>query len=203
MKSDPLKVEPLLQQAREITRPRSRGGQQVIALAAALALPLLTGALGAVATNRSLTIWYPSLRKPAFNPPSWVFGPVWTALYVLMGIASWLVWQRGASQGVRFGWLRRRSKPVRSALIIYGLQLLANLAWSWLFFGWQRIDLALAGLGVLWCLLMATLVRFWQIRPLAGWLLVPYQLWISFAAVLNPMVWRMNRNGATPYQIDQ
>lgn len=124
--------------------------------------------------------WYAQLQKPAWNPPNWIFGPVWTLLYAMMAVAAWLVWQRG-------GWAAQRGP-----LAAFGLQLLFNALWSPLFFGLRKPGLALADIGLLWLALLATVVLFWQARPLAGALLMPYQLWVTFAAALNYTLWRLN-----------
>ena len=113
-------------------------------------------------------------------PPSAVFGPVWTALYALMGLAAWLVWRVGGFAAAR------------GALTLFLVQLAVNALWSWLFFGWRLGGWALADIVVLWGLIAATLRAFWRIRPLAGALLVPYLLWVSFAGVLNFSIWQLN-----------
>ena len=125
--------------------------------------------------------WYAQLNKPAWNPPAWVFGPVWTALYLGMAVAAWLVWRRGGFAGA----------PV--ALGLFLAQLVLNGAWSWLFFGLHRPGLALAEILVLWALILATLVAFWAVHRGAGLLFVPYLAWVSFAAFLNFTLWRLNR----------
>ncbi len=121
--------------------------------------------------------WYAALRKPAWNPPDWIFAPVWTLLYLLMAIAAWLVW---------------RQAGVAPRLGLFLLQLALNAAWAWLFFGLQRPGLALAELAVLWLAVAATAVAFWSVLPLAGWLLVPYLAWVTFAGALNASLWRRN-----------
>ena len=135
--------------------------------------------------------WYAALRKPAWNPPGWIFAPVWTALYVLIGISGWLAW--------REVWERRRAQVAagRTALGLYAVQLVLNGAWSWLFFGLHRPGLAFAEILVLWAAILATIVAFWRVRPFAGALLLPYAAWVSFAAVLNGTLWRMNATGGT------
>lgn len=138
------------------------------------------GALGAVATRPEIDTWYRSLNKPQWTPPGSIFGPVWTALYLLMGIAAWLVWQRG---GVF---------PVKAAMILFAIQLLLNGAWSWIFFGMHRPDLAFFEILFLWMAIAATTVAFFRHSQLAAWLLIPYLGWVSFAAVLNFTIWRMN-----------
>ena len=124
--------------------------------------------------------WYAELAKPTWNPPGWVFGPVWTVLYIMMAVAAWLVWKQG-------GW-----KAQRGPLTLYLVQWVLNTLWTPLFFGLQRPGLAFAEILVLIVALYATLVTFWRVRPAAGLLLVPYTLWTTFAAILNFTIWRMN-----------
>ena len=124
--------------------------------------------------------WYASLAKPALNPPGWVFGPVWTVLYALMGIALFLIWQRRSAPG----WAL--------AITVFAIQLVLNAAWSWLFFGLRRPDLAFAEICVLWVFIVLSIVAFWRLRPLAGALLLPYAAWVAFAAWLNVQLWRLN-----------
>jgi translocator protein len=124
--------------------------------------------------------WYATLERPGWAPPDWVFGPVWTVLYAMMGLAAWTIWKEKGFSGA--GW----------ALALFGVQLALNFAWSWLFFGLQNPGLALLEIVALWAAILATLVAFWRLRPLAGWLLVPYLLWVTFAAALNFEFWRLN-----------
>lgn len=124
--------------------------------------------------------WFAALKKPAWNPPGWVFGPVWTALYAMMAAAAWLVWQRG-------GW-----KEQRKPLLIFLAQLALNAVWTPLFFGLHRPGVAFAEIVLLWLAIVATLVAFRPVNRTAAWLLVPYLAWVSFAAVLNGTLWRLN-----------
>ena len=126
--------------------------------------------------------WYAELQKPEWNPPGWVFGPVWSTLYLLMAIAAWLVWN--SSHAARNG-----------AIALWCVQLVVNAAWSWLFFGLHRPGWALADLALLIVAVVWTLRKFYTIRPLAGILLLPYLAWILFAWVLNLTLWRMNGGG--------
>ena len=127
--------------------------------------------------------WYAALNKPALNPPNWIFGPVWTGLYILMAIAAWLVW-------------RERGAPGRAlALSAWLVQLLLNAAWSWLFFGLHRPGWAFAEIVLLFGAIVVTLVLFWRIRTLAGVLMLPYLLWVGFAAYLNFQIWSLNGGG--------
>jgi benzodiazapine receptor len=141
-----------------------------------IALPLLAGAIGSQFMPGP---WYDALEKPSWNPPSWVFGPVWTTLYVLMGVAAWLVWDRhrGAARG---------------ALALFVVQLAVNAAWSWLFFGLESPGLALIDIIVMWVLIVATIVAFRRLHTLAAMLLLPYLAWVSFATALNFAIWRLN-----------
>ena len=127
--------------------------------------------------------WYASLQKPALNPPNWIFGPVWTGLYILMAIAAWLVW-------------RERGAPGRAlALGAWLVQLLLNAAWSWLFFGLHRPGWAFAEIMLLFGAILITMLLFWRIRALAGILLLPYLLWVGFAAYLNIQLLTLNGGG--------
>ena len=154
----------------------------VLRFVVAVSLPLLIGGVSGMATARGVQDWYPTLVKPSFNPPSWVFGPVWTLLYIMMGIAAYLVWQKGLD-----------AEGVRAALALFALQLILNGAWSILFFGMQSPGLAFVEILVLWLFIALTLFFFWRVSPLAGLLLLPYQLWVTFAAVLNGSIWFLNR----------
>lgn len=138
-----------------------------------------TGAVGALAT-RNAREFYGGLVKPAWAPPGWLFGPVWTVLYVLMGIAAWLVWRSA-------GW-----SGAAGALSLYVAQLVVNAAWSWIFFAWRRGALAFADILVLIVLIVATLVGFARVSGVAAALLVPYLAWVLFATALTRAVWRAN-----------
>lgn len=128
----------------------------------------------------SIDGWYEGIQKPSWNPPSWLFGPVWSALYGMMGVAAWLVWKKG-------GW--REQKRV---LGVFLLQLALNALWTPLFFGMHWIGLAFAEIILLWLAIATTLIAFMRVRKDAGALFVPYLLWVSFAAVLNFTLWRLN-----------
>jgi len=153
--------------------------KQILGLVGWLVLSFAASAVGAVASIQAES-FYAQLAQPVWAPPPWVFGPVWTVLYALMGIAAWLVWRSG---GFRAN---------RQALALFLLQLAFNAVWSWLFFAWHLGVLSLADILVLWILIVATLVSFWRVRPLAGALLIPYLLWVSFAAALNYSLWQLN-----------
>jgi benzodiazapine receptor len=139
----------------------------------------LTGSL--VMIGGRAPSWYATLAKPSFTPPNWVFGPVWTVLYFLMGIAAFLVWRKGLS-----------CAGVKTALAWFLVQLGLNAVWTPVFFGLHRIGLALAVIVLLWLAIIATMYRFFRISRPSGLLLVPYLLWVSFAVVLNASFWRLN-----------
>ena len=136
------------------------------------------GAIGALTTQTGSSPWYQSLTKPPFNPPGWVFGPVWTLLYALMGVALYL--------------LVRRWPESRWAVILFAVQLLLNAAWTPVFFGAHQIGAALLLIIVLWLAISATMAAAWNVSPAATLLLLPYILWVSFATVLNGFFWRLN-----------
>ncbi len=144
-----------------------------------LLLVFAAAAVGAVASANAPE-FYGELVRPTWSPPAWLFGPVWTLLYLLMGIAAWLVWRE---RGFRGGGI---------ALGLFLGQLALNALWSWLFFAWQLGALSFFEIVILWLLIVATVVAFWRVRPLAGALLLPYLAWVSFAAVLNLAIWRLN-----------
>ena len=153
--------------------------KQIIGLVGWLVITFVAAAIGGAASVNAGS-FYTQLVLPEWAPPAWVFGPVWTVLYVAMGIAAWLIWR---ADGFR---------AVRGALTLFLAQLALNALWSWLFFGWHRGALAFADILLLWVLIIATLIAFWRVRALAGWLLVPYLLWVSFASALNYAVWQLN-----------
>lgn len=155
-----------------------------IRLLAFLLVPLLVGAGSGFLTGGAVRDWYPSLVRPSFAPPSWVFGPVWTALYLMMGLAAWFVWRKAGS-----------SPAGRVALGLFALQLVLNGLWSVLFFGLRAPGPALIEIVVLWAAIAATLRAFWRIDAGAGWLLVPYLAWVTFATALNAGFWWLNRSG--------
>ena len=156
--------------------PRSLSSQ-LVALLGWLLAAFTAGAVGAGASVDAAS-FYVQLSKPSWAPPAWVFGPVWSALYALMGVAAWLVWRSPGSKGVALG--------------LFGAQLAANALWSWLFFAWHRGALAAMEVLVLLALIVATAVAFWRTSRLASLLLAPYLLWVGFASVLTWAVWRSN-----------
>ena len=143
---------------------------------------LSAGWIGSYFTISSIPGWYEQLAKPSLNPPSWVFGPVWTTLYVLMGIAAFLVWQQGLNK-----------KRVQIALIVFAGQLALNVVWSVLFFGLHNPGWALVDIVLLWFAILATIFAFAKVSRSASWLLIPYILWVSFAIYLNYSIFILNR----------
>ena len=151
--------------------------QRILGLCGWLAACFAAASLGALFLPGE---WYASLRKPAWNPPGWVFGPVWSALYTLMAVAAWLVWKRGG--------FRAHGRP----LTLFLVQLALNAAWSPLFFGLRWPGAAFVEILLLWMAIVATLLAFRPVSRTAAWLLAPYLAWVSFAAVLNGVLWRLN-----------
>ena len=152
-------------------------------LIVSLAVPLLVGFLGSLFTTAdSLNNWFANLNKPLFNPPNWIFGPVWTTLYVLMGIAAFLVWLKGLD-----------NKLVRLALVLFVIQIALNALWSPLFFGLRSPLLGLIDIIFLLSAIVLTIIYFFKISLSAGLLLIPYLAWVSFAALLNTTIYLLNR----------
>lgn len=151
-----------------------------VALAVFVAACLAISGIGGWITAQSVGTWYQTLRKPFFNPPDWVFAPVWMSLYVAIAIAGWRVWRKVGIGGAR------------AAMTTYALQLALNLAWSFLFFGGRMIGAALAEILVLLVAILVNVALFRPIDRVAAWLLAPYAAWVAFAAVLNFALWRLN-----------
>lgn len=151
----------------------------LLALAVSLAATFAAAAAGGIASVDAGG-FYAQLVRPAWAPPAWLFGPVWSVLYPMMAVAAWLAWR--AAPGPRG----------RPALLLYGAQLAANALWSWLFFAWRQGGWALAEVLFLWALVLATTIAFWQVRRLAALLMLPYLAWAAFAAALNLALWRAN-----------
>ena len=145
-----------------------------------LLITLGVGGLSGWATSSAIGSWYAQLSKPSFNPPNWVFGPVWTLLYILMGIALYLIWRLPASE--------TRNK----ALLIFFVQLFLNFCWSFLFFYFHQIGFALTDIILLWITILLTIISFSRFNTTATWLLVPYIAWVSFATILNAAIYHLN-----------
>ena len=143
-------------------------------LIASIIICLGIGSFGGFATASSVSTWYVTLNKPFFNPPSWLFGPVWTLLYILMGISLYLVWSKKLKPNVQ-----------KKALGLFGIQLILNFFWSLIFFGLRNPLLAFVEIVLLWVSILFTIIYFWRVSKPAASLLIPYILWVSFASVLN------------------
>ncbi len=140
----------------------------------------VAAAIGGTATGGAVQDWYPTLAKPSWTPPAWLFGPVWTLLYIAMAVAAWLVWRRVGWDGARL------------ALLMFFIQLTLNAVWSVVFFGLRNPGAAFAEIVVLWVAIVVTALLFWKVTPAAGWLFLPYLVWVSFATALNFAIWRLN-----------
>jgi benzodiazapine receptor len=143
---------------------------------------LAAGAIGSIFTRSAIPTWYATLEKPVFSPPNWLFAPVWTLLYILMGIAAFLVWRKGSDD-----------RQVKTALIVFLIQLIINASWSVVFFGLESPLFGLVVISVLWVAILVTVIQFYKISRAASVLLWPYLLWVTFAAVLNSSIWLLNR----------
>ena len=154
--------------------------QQAIGLVVAILICFAAAGLGSLVTTPQIPNWYADLAKPTWTPPGWIFGPVWTLLYLMMAIAAWLVWRQAGFAGAKL------------PLALFAIQLALNSVWSLLFFGLQNPGAAAIEIVLLWAAILATLIAFWKRSKWAGGLLVPYLAWVSFAAVLNLVIWRMN-----------
>lgn len=153
----------------------------VLALVGFVLVCLATGWIGSVFTMSSVDTWYRTLEKPSWTPPNWVFGPVWTALYIAMGVAAWRVWREYGFSGAP------------AAMTAFGVQLALNLLWSALFFGLRMPGLAAVEIVLLWAAVFATLRLFMRLDRTAGWLLIPYLAWVTYASSINFGVWWLNR----------
>lgn len=155
----------------------------VVKLITAVAFTVVLGGLGGLVTAPEIPVWYAGLNKPSFNPPSWLFAPVWTTLYVLMGIGFFLIWKQPVST--------KRNR----ALLFFVIQFVLNMAWSFVFFGMHETGWALVEMILLWLAILATIFSFARFSKTAAWLLVPYIAWVSFALLLNGAIWRLNDVG--------
>ena len=158
--------------------------RDTVGLAAAVLGTEAIGGLSALVAGGDFVTYFNGLRKPPLTPPPAAFGPAWTALYLLMGVAAWLVWREG---------LDRRTAL---ALGLFAAQLTLNFAWSLIFFGRHRLGFALIEITLLWLAILATILAFWRVRRGAGAILIPYLVWVSFAAYLNAGIWRLERSAA-------
>ena len=157
--------------------------QKIIRIAVVLTTCLLIGYFSGMVTRDSITTWYPTLVKPSFNPPNWVFAPVWTILYIMMGVAGGMVWNR----------LEKDPENVKKAFTFFIIQLALNAAWSVIFFYLHNPFLALLEIILFWLIIFETYSQFKKIDKTAGLLFIPYLAWVSFATVLNASIWLLNR----------
>lgn len=148
-----------------------------------VAICVAVGYLSGVVTRESVTTWYTAIEKPSFNPPNWIFAPVWTTLYILMGIGAGLVWQQ----------IETKREEVKSALIFFFIQLALNAIWSLLFFGLKNPLLALIEIIILLLMIYETFIKFNKLNKFAGYTFIPYLLWVSFATILNGTIWWLNK----------
>lgn len=156
--------------------------KNVFKLLLCIGIPVGVGFLSSLATQTGVNTWYRTIEKPSWNPPDGLFAPVWTTLYVLMGIALYLVWKSDAAQ-----------EKKRTAVFFWSVQLVLNALWSFLFFYQHRIGLALIEIILLWLTILVTIFLFARINKVSAWLLVPYISWVSFATILNYTIWQLNR----------
>ena len=155
---------------------------KAVKIAIALVICLMVGYSASIVTRPSVETWYPTLIKPPFNPPNWIFMPVWTLLYILMAVAAGLVWDK----------IKEQKETVKMALGFFIIQLTLNAIWSYLFFELKNPMLALIEIVLLWLMIYETYLKFIKINKIAGYLLIPYMVWVAFAAVLNASIWWLN-----------
>ena len=155
--------------------------KQISKFVASLLLPLAIGGIAGIFTTEAIPGWYASLNQPSFNPPNWVFGPVWTTLYIIMGISLYLIWKLPAN------------KERNQAILVFMLQLLLNFCWSFFFFYFKMIGVALVDIVALWVMIVVMLLRFYKLKPMAAYINIPYLLWVTFATVLNAAYLFLNR----------
>ena len=153
----------------------------IFKLIISIAIPLAVGGIAGIFTSSSVNGWFTTITKPSFNPPNWLFAPVWTALYIMMGIAFFLIWKSDAATKIK-----------NAAMGLFFLQLAFNFLWSFIFFyahqpGWALVDILL-----MWLAILCTIIYFTKISAIATWLMVPYICWVSFATVLNYAIWKLN-----------
>lgn len=156
---------------------------KTVKIAIALIICLMVGYSASVVTRPSVETWYPTLVKPSFNPPNWIFMPVWTLLYIFMGVAAGLVWDK----------IKEQNEEVKKALGFFLIQLTLNAIWSYIFFGLKNPMLAFVEIALLWLMIYETYFKFDKINKIAGYLLIPYMAWVAFAGILNASIWWLNR----------
>jgi len=156
--------------------------RDILKLVVSIVACLAAGAIGSVFTRSAIPTWYATLEKPFFTPPNWLFAPAWTLLYILMGVAAFLVWRKGL-----------KNRGVRIALIVFLIQLVLNALWSVVFFGLESPLYGLIVISILWIAILVTIIKFFRISRVASVLMWPYLLWVTFAAGLNASIWLLNR----------
>lgn len=154
---------------------------ELIKLIISITICLFAGVLGSIFTTPAIPVWFASLAKPSYAPPNWIFFPVWTVLFIMMGISLFLIWR-----------MEMKDQIVRKAIFLFGAQLFFNILWSAAFFGLKSPIAGLIDISILWILILFTILNFMKLSRTAGFLLIPYLLWVSFAAVLNFAIWRLN-----------
>lgn len=157
--------------------------QKIVRIALVVSTCLLVGFLSSMVTLESITTWYPTIKKPVFNPPNWIFAPVWTSIYIMIGVAGGMIWNK----------LESNEKAVKKAFGFFVIQLGLNALWSYLFFGLHNPLLALIEIILLWLMIFETYNQFKRIDKIAGYLFIPYIAWVSFATILNASIWWLNR----------
>jgi translocator protein len=152
----------------------------ILTIIICIALPLIVGSVSGIATSGNITTWYATLHKPVFNPPNYLFGPVWTLLYILMGISLYLIWRSPSGDARNY------------ALAIFGIQLVLNFTWSFIFFSFKQTGWAFFEIILIWVCILAMIIIFHRINKTAAIIQVPYLIWVSFASVLNGSIWWLN-----------
>lgn len=155
--------------------------ENAIKLIISISICQLAGVIGSIFTSPSIPVWYATLQKPFFSPPNWIFAPVWILLFTLMGISLYLILIENL-----------HDKAVKIGLVIFSIQLILNISWSYLFFNLQNILFALFEIIILWFAIVLTIYQFQKINKKSAYLLMPYLLWVTFAAILNFAIWRLN-----------
>ena len=156
---------------------------KIVKIIIALIICLAVGYSASLVTRPSVESWYPTIEKPIFNPPNWIFMPVWTILYIFMAVAAGIVWDK----------IKEQTEEVKKALLFFIIQHILNAIWSYLFFGLKNPMLALVEIALLWLMIYETYLKFIKINKTAGYLLIPYLAWVGFAAVLNASIWWLNK----------
>jgi benzodiazapine receptor len=153
---------------------------QIFKLIVSITLPLGLGSIAGIFTSKAVPVWYAALNRPSFNPPNYLFGPVWTTLYILMGFSLFLIWKQD------------KSKERNLAILAFFIQLALNFAWSFIFFYFNMIGVALVEIIILWLNIILMLIQFYKIKPLAAYINIPYLLWVTFASILNASYFLLN-----------